>query len=113
MAVKNDATARVALEQQLKTTKKEADEVNLRKTEFLANMSHEIRTPMNVIIGMSNLALETPLNVSQRKFITAIWNSANALLSLINDILDYSKVETGHMVLETRTFDLETTSDRH
>lgn len=107
MAIKNDVTDQVALEQKLRDAEKEAVAINLRKTEFLANMSHEIRTPMNVIIGMSNLALETPLNGSQRKFITSIRKSANALLRLVNDILDYSKVETGHLVLETRTFDLE------
>ncbi len=106
-----DVSERRAMENRLRTATAVAEEATLAKSEFLANMSHEIRTPMNAIIGMSHLALRTGLDNKQRNYIEKVHRSAENLLGIINDILDYSKIEAGKMGLEHIPFRLEDVLD--
>jgi len=100
VGVCRDITERKANMAELQEAKEAAESASRLKSEFLANMSHEIRTPMNAIIGMSALALDTPDAEEQRGYLLDVISSAESLLSLLNDILDLSKIEAGRMDLD-------------
>jgi signal transduction histidine kinase/CheY-like chemotaxis protein len=84
----------------------QAQQASRLKSEFVANMSHELRTPMNGIIGMTELALDTPVSPVQKEYMEGVRESANSLLTVINDVLDFSKIEAGKMGLDSQPFDL-------
>ncbi len=99
-----DITAMIAHERDLVAARDLAAKASEAKSAFLAAMSHEIRTPMNGILGMTELALDTPLTALQREYLEAAHHSAEALLAIINDILDFSKIEAGRLELESTPF---------
>lgn len=106
-----DVSARHGYEQRLIEARDRAEQSAKAKSEFLATMSHEIRTPMNGVIGMTQLLLDTPMSEDQRSMAKIVQSSAEALLSVINDVLDFSKVESGKMEFESAVFDVRQVID--
>ncbi|RED54083.1 PAS domain S-box protein [Aestuariispira insulae] len=105
-AILTDLTHEVQLRQTLELARQEAENIARMKSDFLANMSHEIRTPMNGVIGMLELLADTRLTKTQKNYIETALKSADMQLSVINDILDYSKIEAGKLSLEETEFNL-------
>lgn len=104
-----DITDRIHIEAELHTAQQEASEASRVKHAFLAAMSHEIRTPMNAVLGMTELLLTTKLDIKQRQFVETIFRSGDTLLSIINDILDFAKIEAGTFELEPVPFNVRRT----
>lgn len=106
VSILRDVSSRKKTEFELISAKEQALASSVAKTEFLSTMSHEIRTPLNAIIGMTSLLSDTELNDEQEQFLATIRTGGESLLSVINDILDYSKIESGNLELEKVAFDV-------
>lgn len=101
-----------AAERAIIAAREAAEAASQSKSEFLSNMSHEIRTPMNAILGMAEVLADSPLTVEQRKYLNVMMNNGTALLDLINDILDFARVESGRMKLESTNFEIGELAER-
>ena len=107
VGINADITDFIKSQEELLAAKTQADMANKTKSEFLARMSHEIRTPMNAIIGLGHLLQDTTLNEQQKSYLSSMGTAAESLLHIINQVLDFSKIETGKIMLENAHFDLD------
>lgn len=103
-AISRDVSAAKRIETELRKAKNDAEVANKSKSDFLASMSHELRTPLNVVIGMSQLLLDTPLDNEQSSYLGSVYRSGKVLLTLIEDILDVAKIEAGKVSLDAISF---------
>ncbi|KYG75759.1 hypothetical protein AWW68_07945 [Roseivirga spongicola] len=111
LVISRDITPQKKLERELRKAKSAAESAAQAKSNFLATMSHEIRTPMNGVVGMISLLAETDLNEEQKEFVETIQSSSDTLLRIINDILDYSRIESGKLAFEESLFYLKKVID--
>jgi len=107
LGVSIDITERRRMEEELLRAKEKAESSASAKAEFTANMSHEIRTPLNAVIGMTDLLSQTQLSAEQQSYVETIRNSGESLLSIVNEILDFSKIDAGKMEISVQPFDLQ------
>ena len=107
IGIARDISERKKAEEELQRAKDEADQANLAKSQFLSNMSHEIRTPMNAVLGFTQILQELEMDANKKFYLESIFNAGKNLLSIINDILDLSKVEAGHFDLQYTPIDIE------
>ena len=107
-----DITERKETEEALKQAKETAEAASQAKSEFLANMSHEIRTPLNAIIGMTELVEDSIFSEEQRDYLKVIHSSSEGLLSLVNDLLNFSKIEAGQFELEHIPFRIQDVAEQ-
>jgi signal transduction histidine kinase/DNA-binding response OmpR family regulator len=109
MGTHADITERKRLEATMDRARMLAEEASRAKSEFLANMSHEVRTPLNALMGLTRLLMDSPINAEQRSWLDLMDTSAHALLDLLNDVLDLSRIEAGKMTIEAVAFPLRST----
>jgi len=112
VSMSRDITQRKQMERDLITAREDALAASKAKSEFLSSMSHEIRTPMNAVLGMADLLIDTTLTMEQRRYIDVMVANGNALLDLINSILDLARIESGRMQIEKTEFDLTDLIDK-
>jgi signal transduction histidine kinase/CheY-like chemotaxis protein len=106
MGTHADIGERKRVEAEVQRAREMAEQANRAKSEFLANMSHEVRTPLNALMGLTRLLMDSPLNAEQKNWLGLMDNSAHALLAMLNDVLDLSRIEAGKMTIERVSFAL-------